>query len=116
MTPCDLAEVEIFGGNSLPAIDTSLSNREFVDLCIKRAQKFFYKESGNNEAKKQSLSDNKYTKIDTSVIIKEYPHQAQAARDAVVSGNIKALVPLTRELLTPESIPENVQQLRYRHG
>ena len=108
MAQCDLAEAEIFGGNSLPAIDTTLSNKEFVGLCIKRAQKFFYKESGNNEAKKQSLSDNKYTKVDTSVIIKEYPHNAQADRDAMVSGNIKALVPLTRELLTPEPIPENL--------
>ena len=45
-------EDEIFGGNILAQIDTTLSNEEFVKLCIKRAQKFFNSECGNNEAKK----------------------------------------------------------------
>jgi hypothetical protein len=30
-------EAEVFGGKSLPLIDTSLSNEEYVKLCIKRA-------------------------------------------------------------------------------
>lgn len=43
---------ELFGGKGLAAIDTTLTNEEFVKLCIKRAQKFFNSECGNNEAKK----------------------------------------------------------------
>jgi hypothetical protein len=45
-------EEEIFGNNHLKAIDTSLPNSEYVKMCIKRAQKLFYQECGNNEAKK----------------------------------------------------------------
>jgi hypothetical protein len=30
-------EAEVFGGKSLPLIDTTLSNEEYVKLCIKRA-------------------------------------------------------------------------------
>jgi hypothetical protein len=44
-----------------------------VSQCVQRAKKFFYSESGNNEAKKQSLGDNKYTKIGTSVVLQAFP-------------------------------------------
>lgn len=46
------ADSEVFGGNGLAAIDTTLTNEEYVKLCIKRAQKFFNTEAGNNEAKR----------------------------------------------------------------
>ena len=101
-------DAEVFGGKSLPLIDTTLSNEEYVNICIKRALKFFNTESGNNEAKKQNLGDNKYTKIDTPLILREYPSGAlHSELRQIVSGNIKALVPLSRELLTPEPMPGN---------
>jgi hypothetical protein len=34
----------------------------------------------------------------------------------MVSGNIKVLLPLSRELLTPEPLPGNSLQLKYRRG
>jgi len=34
----------------------------------------------------------------------------------MVSGNVKVLLPLSRELLLPESTPENPQALKYRRG
>ena len=34
----------------------------------------------------------------------------------MVSGNIKVLLPLSRELLLPEPLPDNPQQLKYRRG
>ena len=61
-----------------------------------------------NEAKKQNLGDNKYTKIDTPLILREYPSGSlHSELSQIVSGNIKALVPLSRELLTPEPMPGN---------
>lgn len=66
-------EEELFGGHNFEAIDTTLTNEEYVTLCVKRAQKFFYSESGNNEVKKQNLGDNKYTKIETAEILRQYP-------------------------------------------
>jgi len=54
------------------------------------------------------LGDNKYTKIETSIILREFPEgSARSDKNAMVSGNIKALVPLSRELLTPEPLPGN---------
>lgn len=43
---------EVFGGHELAAIDTTLTNEEYVNFCIKRASKFFNTEAGNNEAKR----------------------------------------------------------------
>lgn len=93
----------MFGGEQLAHIDTSLTNEEYIKICIKRAQKFFNKECGNHGAKKQDLGDNKYTKIETSVVIRSFPD----VQNQWVSGNIKALVPLSRELLTPEPYKNN---------
>lgn len=109
-------EEELFGGHNFEAIDTTLTNDEYVTLCVKRAQKFFYSESGNNEVKKQNLGDNKYTKIETAEILREYPQGAEADPAQMVHGNIKVIVPLARELLTPEPMPGNEQQLKYRRG
>lgn len=59
------------------------------------------------------MGDNKYTKIETSYILREdFP----ISPSGWVSGNIKALVPLSRELLTPEPCKDNQQQLMYRRG
>jgi len=59
------------------------------------------------------LGDNKYTKIETSQILRE---NLVSSPDGWVHGNIKALVPLSRELLAPEPVKDNPQQLMYRRG
>lgn len=107
-----LPEDEIFGGKLLEHIDTSLTNEEYMNICIKRAKKFFHSECGNNEAKKQALGDNKSTKIESSVVLRENPE----VKNQWVSGNIKALLPLSRELLTPEPCKGNALQFQYRRG
>ena len=48
--------------------------------------------------------------------MKEFPINADGHDDSMVSGNIKVLVPLSRELLTPEPLPGNTLQLKYRRG
>ena len=70
----EMDDEELFGGHNFEAIDTTLPDEEYVTLCVKRAQKFFYSESGNTEVKKSSLGDNKYTKIETAQILREFPH------------------------------------------
>ena len=64
------------------------------------------------------MGDNKTTKVSTSVIVREYPIGAGVddPPSGFVSGNIKALIPLSRELLDLEPIPENPQQMKYRRG
>jgi len=63
---------EVFGdGYLLRPIDLNLSNEYYVQACIDRARDFFNKESGNNEAKKKNLSENRYTKVETPIILRQ---------------------------------------------
>jgi len=62
---------EVFGdGYLLAPIDLKLKNEDYVKACIDRARDFFNKESGNTEAKKKNLSENRYTKVETPLILR----------------------------------------------
>lgn len=102
----------MFGdGYLLPPISLLLSNEEFVKASIDRARDFFNKESGNNEAKKKNLSENLFTKVETPLILRQSLLKQgltdEQKEKVQISGNVKVLLPLSRELLLPEPLPDN---------
>ncbi len=58
--------------------------------------------------------------METPIILRQSLLQqglTEEQKDQVpVSGNIKVLLPLSRELLLPEPLPDNPQALKYRRG
>ena len=116
-------ENEAFEGKiEFTRIDTTLTNQQYVEMCIKRARKFFLQECGNTEAKKSNLSDMQNTKVETPLIIRE-PISNYSELDpeiskahVMVSGNIKAMIPVCREILIAEPLEDNKQSFKYRRG
>lgn len=104
-------EEEFADEGILNPIDFKLSNEDYVKACIDRARDFFNKESGNNDAKRKYLSDNRITTIETPLILRKtlltQGLNEEQKSEIMVSGNVKALIPLSRELLLPEPLPNN---------
>ena len=105
----------------MPEIDRLIGNEEYVNQCIKRARNYFNQESGNSEAKRTQLSDYQNTIVETPAIIRQsitnIDHFGIIDKSKVmVSGHVKALVPLCREILKAEALPDNEQAFKYLRG
>jgi hypothetical protein len=67
----------------------------------------FMNKKGREEAKKQDLSDVKSTQIDNAMIIQQPFRTTQELKtinksETIISGNVKAIIPLMRERLKVE--------------
>ena len=80
---------------------TEMTDDEYVQLQIKTAKNHFNIDRGSSEAKKANLGDIKSTKIESPYIL-SYPlfdskMDSTLKTQTLISGNIKAMIPLIRE-------------------
>ena len=80
---------------------TDMTDEEYVQLCIKTAKNHFNIDRGCSEAKKANLGDIKSTKIESPYILSyslfDPKLEEKQKSETLISGNIKAMIPLIRE-------------------
>ena len=118
--PTEEMVYEEFGdGTTLMDIDPTVSNEEFVRLSIERAKKLFRKEAGRADAKRANLGDIKSTRVNIPPILQQplFSCSEKEAANTMISGNIKAIVPLFREKLRCEDTPDsNPNLVKFQRG
>jgi hypothetical protein len=75
----DIGDADFGDGVKLMDIDTSLSDQDYVQICVKQAMRLFNQERGRKDAKTANLGDIKSTSIHTPPILQEpfKEHKAQ---------------------------------------
>ena len=111
----EVAEDEFGDSVNLMDIDTSVSDEEFVRLSIERAKKLFRKEAGRADTKRANLGDIKSTRVNVPPILQQplFSCSESEAATTMISGNIKAMVPLFREHLHSGNETVHVNLLKF---
>lgn len=100
------------------AVGTQISKEDYLKLFVQYVSDMFNKERGKDDTKKASLGDIKSTQVETCLIIQKDVVENKAHIDrfnTVITGNVKALIPIQRERLSMECEGDQ-SKVRYRKG
>lgn len=97
-----------------------MNPKEYVERKIKYAEDLFKQDRGHRDTKRANLGDIRSTKIRTPEILQKPLYQCSSDQEksqTLVSGNIKAIVPLFRERLSCDDASRvNANLLKFKRG